>query len=205
MIPSQYYEWVAGPRCLLTRWPSDPPSSLHRPSYAYRCGLLPIKLRTRALGNLRGPARPRLSSPPTPAPPSTCCVACCPPPSSSLACRSPLDLIMGWVGSSSGHVVSDCRVKILDLHPTCDIVGSGHVGFRFFSYNFWVRSGRVGFFLNSGENFGLCPTRRMVELGPVFFGRVGSGLSGRADHDQVYSPPTVPQRPEHCMRVFDSP
>lgn len=47
--------------------------------------------------------------------------------------------------------------------------------------------GRVelGFFLNSYENFGSCPTCRMVRSGR-FFRWVGLGLSGLAAHDWVY-------------------
>jgi hypothetical protein len=58
------------------------------------------------------------------------------------------------------------------------------VGFWVNSYNFRVGSGYV---LSSSENFGPRPTRRTVGSGRGFFGWVGSGLSGRAAHDQVYA------------------
>jgi hypothetical protein len=69
--------------------------------------------------------------------------------------------------------------------------GSGRVGFGrvsgFLVIIFglcWVGS---GYFLNSGENFGLCPARRTIKSGRIgfFFVWVGSGLSGRVAHDQV--------------------
>ena len=36
------------------------------------------------------------------------------------------------------------------------------------------------------KNIGSCPAHAFFGLGRVFFGRVGSGSSGRAAYDQVY-------------------
>jgi hypothetical protein len=65
---------------------------------------------------------------------------------------------MGRVGS--------CRVAaskfLARVQPATRL---GRVGFGDFSCNFRVMSDSVGFFLSSGENFGSCPTDRMVGSG----------------------------------------
>jgi len=62
--------------------------------------------------------------------------------------------------------------------------GSGWVGLvRNFVCNFWVGSVFFEFWV---KYFGPYPTRHLVGSGRVFFGQVGSGLSGRVARDQVY-------------------
>jgi hypothetical protein len=66
-------------------------------------------------------------------------------------------LIMGWVVSGSGRVMSGCRVENHDPRPDLPHVwvGSGRVwsGFGFLVIIFGLSRVGSGYFLSSGENF----------------------------------------------------
>jgi hypothetical protein len=92
---------------------------------------------------------------------------------------------MGQVVSGSGRVMWGCRVENHGPCPARHMCVSGQIwsGFGFSVIIFELSRVGSDYFLSSGENFGPCPTRRTVGSG--FFEWVGSGLSGRAGHDQV--------------------
>jgi len=69
------------------------------------------------------------------------------------------------------------------------LFGLGRVGPQFCVCNFRVG---LGFFEFRVKYFGPYPTRHLIGSGRVFFGQVGSGLSGRVARDQVYPMGTFP-------------
>jgi hypothetical protein len=85
--------------------------------------------------------------------------------------------------------MSGCWVEIMARARPVTRVGRVGSGFVFLVIVFGLSQVGSDYFLSSGENFGPRPTRRTVGSGRVgssFFRWVGSGLSGRVAHDQVY-------------------
>jgi hypothetical protein len=92
------------------------------------------------------------------------------------------DHVSGRDGFGSGHVGLSGRKSCPALNSSHVWVGSGRVwsDFGFLVIIFGLSRVGSGYFLSSGENFGTHPTRRTVRSGRVF-----SGGSGRAAHDQI--------------------